>query len=434
MSAVGSREAAEWSDAEAYVGGLTYQDLVAIRPAPVRRTRDAAALTPAERKALLSNINLTQWQPTFKRVPDSGASYFRFPDPIANWTRICVEKNGFVNLRSILLITTSLGAHFCIGGLHDGVYVKLKNGRLVDTGFPVYEYTELCPPGCRVIHVAISGVCILYGNNVMTPDQLVRFIREQALDIEDGFVFDKVCIQIGTNDVAQGLLKTYVRPADFPRTEELFQDRINEAATSVGLAFSKSVSLLGFGSPSKRSGGPRFQQVFIGAGYDYPQIHDAMHRMYLRDLMLSYLELEALHRGEPVPVDHSPLSLFPPMAMQKDALDKVGHCQARFYGDLAVDFSNAIMYGLMKADADYSPSFYLCPGIPPTFSVDPGMVHRGVAPEEEHYHGSDDSACPGVMKVLPRSQNVLGVLWADFSGFRRVLFGETCTTAMYLPA
>lgn len=383
----------------------------------------------------MANVGLSQWT-TFDKVPDVGSAVFDFYPPAATRGRRPIRRSDFEGRTSVLVIATSIGGHFRLGDREDCFYFKIRNGRLADPDFPIYDFAHLPPSKVKIVQIAISGLALKYGNHNIPWVQLASFIKRQVLDIEPGFFFDLSAVQVGTNDASYGLRPSTLasRPLGEIPSEELFQEKIEYDASCLGLEFSKTVALLGAGSSSFKSPVPsRFVTSPIGKGLDPTEIHHAVHRMHLRSLVSSYEELYKIGSREIIGVVHSPLSFYPGQIMQRGDLDKLGHVQARFYGDVAVDFSNCIQYALAKRFPDFAPVYALCPGLPAMFQANLRDITTAIAPDEEHCHYGDSALCPGTIAIPSRNDGgILGICWSDIPDLTRSLYGETITTAMYL--
>jgi hypothetical protein len=421
---------------ETRVANFAKKDFMVIRNGPPKRGRAPDSLSEEEKSALMANVGLSQWT-TFDKVPDVGSAVFDFYPPAATRGRRPIRRDDFEDRISVLVIATSVGGHFRLGEREDCFFFKVRNGRLEDPGFPIYDFTHVPPSKLRIIQIAISGLALRYGLHNIPWAQLVSFIKRQVLDIEPDFMFDLCVVQAGTNDAAYGLRPSTLasRPLGQITTEDLFQEQIESDASSLGLAFSKTVALLGAGSSSIKSPLPsRFvADLAIGRDLDSTEVHHIVHRMHLRSLVASFEELYQIGSREIIGVIHSPLSFYPGQIMQRGDLDKLGHVQARFYGDVAVDFSNCIQYALAKRFPDYSPTYALCPGLPAMFQANLQDITTAITPDEDHCHFGDTALCPGTFAVRSRAEGgTLGICWSDLPDFTRSLYGETVTTAMYL--
>jgi hypothetical protein len=431
---IGDYRSSAKTDAEAYVLQWVRESFMQTREGPPRRSRAASSLSEVERAALMANVGLNAWNPDFDKVPDVGSAIFDFMPSASVRGRTQIRSQDFKDKKSVLLITTSLAAHFRLGEREDCFYLKIRDGKLVDPGFPVYDYTQV-PPSClRICQVSISGLALKHGQFNINARDLAAFIKRNLFDMEPGFQFDLCAVQVGTNDAAFGLRIGIKHKPGFPSTEDQFQREIEGAASELGLAFSRTVALLGAGSSSFKSPLPtRYRaDLPIGAGLDPHVIHHAIHRMYLRSLVSSYEEIQNIGVRELTGVIHSPLSFYPGHVMQKGDVEKIGHVQARYYGDAAVDFSNCIQYGLVKRFPDFVPVYAVCPGLPTVFQSNLQDLTVGVSPDEIHCHFGDTAPCPGVVSEKSRTEGgKVGICWGD-RDFTRILFGETVATAMYL--
>jgi hypothetical protein len=115
-------------------------------------------------------------------------------------------------------------------------------------------------------------------------------------------------------------------------------------------------------------------------------------------------------------------------------MDKLGHVQGRFYGDLAVEFVNCLLHGLRKFDRTYACAYRICPAIPAAFTDSTGYIDDPSYPADAHYHEGDDTVCPGEFHVdgWGGVDGKLEIIWTDHEGLTRVVYGETYTTPLYL--
>jgi hypothetical protein len=214
-------------------------------------------------------------------------------------------------------------------------------------------------------------------------------------------------------------------------------DIVEDSARKLGQAFSRNVALIGFGpslvrcSRASRFSGPQpFPSSLVITPND---VHAFVHRAHVLSLTRSARENERLQRGDDVTVVHTPMEWFPAAALQK-ATDKLGHVQARFYGDMAAEFVNCVLHACRKFDKTFGCRYLLCPGIPPMFVDVSGLIADPVLPREAHTHEGMPNECVGEYPVVGWGQpgGKLEVIWSDHENLVRVLHGETYATPMYL--
>jgi hypothetical protein len=161
-------------------------------------------------------------------------------------------------------------------------------------------------------------------------------------------------------------------------------------------------------------------------------VHIFVHRAHVMSVIRSHRENLRLQQGDYVEVVHTPMEWLPPTMLQK-GLDKLGHVQSRFYGDIAAEFVNCLLHSRRKFDGKYGCAYRLCPGIPPMF-VDPaGYIEDARLPQESHAHEDNMTQCVGEFHVIGWAQpgGRLGVTWADHDGLTCLAVGETYPTPMF---
>jgi hypothetical protein len=256
------------------------------------------------------------------------------------------------------------------------------------------------------------------------------------LKIETGVKFDLCAVQSSTNDINFTLAPSAPLSEGFPRTDDELLHLLDGDAAKLGLSFGKKVALLGAGSSCHRVSkhARTAASLPLRSSYTPTEVHQLCHRMHILSLVRSYEENVDIAAGRTPDVVHTPMGFWPAATQQKDHLEKLGHVQSRFYGDLAVEMMNCIHHAFRKIDPEYEAEYLRCPGIPPSFSESYKLCWGAGLPSEQHRHLDDKNDCLGLCRVRARSSGgpKLEITWADHPNLVRVLYGETAPTAMYL--
>jgi hypothetical protein len=115
-------------------------------------------------------LGINRWQNDWETVPDEGATIFDFfGNPLVAGSRLNITHDYFAGQRSVLLITTSLGAHFHLAKHEDSFFIKIRDRKLGRTGFGAYEYIHLVPSGMKIVQISIAGWALRYGKGNVLP-------------------------------------------------------------------------------------------------------------------------------------------------------------------------------------------------------------------------------------------------------------------------